>query len=215
MRAGLFGGTFNPLHNGHIRTITFIRNKFALDTVYFIPAATPPHKSDKELASTKDRREMVAESIAAIPGLAISDIEIQRAGPSYTIDTVRAFKTTCREKRLFLIMGSDVFFDITTWERFDEIFDEIPVIVMLRADDKKGLDEIGAFIHEGISKGYKMTPEQNAFDHPHKKRIVVSEVPEIDISSTYVRHLVKRGGALKGLVPPPVEEMIAKRGLYV
>ncbi len=98
MKFGLFGGTFNPIHNGHIKVICHVKERFGLDEVYLIPSAVPPHKSDIDLAAAKDRLDMVQCSINNIPGLIASDAEIRRKGPSFTIDTIKQFE----EKKLII-----------------------------------------------------------------------------------------------------------------
>jgi nicotinate-nucleotide adenylyltransferase len=142
---GLFGGTFNPLHNGHIGIIEYVKQAFHLQKIFLFPSATPPHKSIRDLAPARDRMEMVRIWAKGQEGFYASDIELKRKGPSFTIDTINDFKNTAVKKshdhglHFSLLMGSDAFFDIITWKNQALIFQAIPIIVMLRGD-QTGID---------------------------------------------------------------------------
>jgi nicotinate-nucleotide adenylyltransferase len=214
MDAGLFGGTFNPLHNGHIGIVKYVQKRFNLQKIYLIPSALPPHKPGINLASAKDRFDMVNESLKNEDGLFVSDIEIKREGPSFTIDTIKEFKVNYGFKTNFcLLMGSDAFLDITTWEKKNQIFKTIPIIVMLRGD-WKNYSPIISFIDENISKGYKFNELSKYFSHEYKKKIYICKVPKIDISSTKIRNNIKNNESITDLVPSHVEEIILKKELY-
>lgn len=213
MNAGLFGGTFDPLHNGHLGIIQYVKDHCRLDKIFLYPSATPPHKSSSDLAPARERMKMVEGAVQNRPGFFASDIELRRQGPSFTIDTINAFKTDHHPDTVFhLLMGSDAFFDITTWKQNETIFKTVPIIVMLRGDDK-GLAPIASYIDEQISKGYKL--KTNAcFVHDHLHPIRICKVPRIDISSTQIRNRVKQGQPLTGLVPEHVETLIRTKDLY-
>ena len=117
MKSGLYGGTFNPFHNGHLKVITHVQKTFAMDRIHLIPSATPPHKTLSSLASARDRLEMIQRSVARLPGLQASDLEIRRPGPSFTVDTVRQFKAASPPgTALYFILGTDAFFEMDTWK---------------------------------------------------------------------------------------------------
>lgn len=214
MDAGLFGGTFNPLHNGHIGIIKYVKQTFNLQKIFLFPSATPPHKSNTDLAPAKDRLEMVKGWIANMDGFCASDIELKRKGPSFTIDTISAFKKDRGPGLNFsLLMGSDAFFDITTWKKQEFIFKAIPIIVMLRGN-KTGIAPIASFIDEHISKGYKLNREQSEFTHKQLQPVRICNVPKINISSTMIRARIKENLSIKGLVPANVENIIIKKDLY-
>jgi nicotinate-nucleotide adenylyltransferase len=222
MNTGLFGGTFNPLHNGHIETIKYVADKFALDKVYFIPCATPPHKGQKDLAPAKDRFEMVDLSLKELSdqnNFLTSDIELKRKGPSFTIDTINEIKENeGNENRCFLIVGSDAFFDIHTWKNFKEIFDQICVIIMLRKQDSgenKLIEKIEPYIKDNISDRYKLNNTNNTFNHINKKDIFIAQVPKINISSTMIRKLIKQKSSIKNLTPSVIAKQIHEKGLYL
>ncbi len=222
MNIGLFGGTFNPFHNGHIEIIKYVADKFALKKVFFIPCSIPPHKGQQNLASAKNRFDMVNQSLKSLPGhneFFASDIELNREGLSYTIDTIKEIKKKEDSgSQCFLIMGTDAFFDIQTWKNFKEIFDEICVILMLRKQEigqKKLLQKTEAFIKNNISDSYKMNSDKDMFTHSEKNNILIAHVPKIDISSTMIRKLIRQGSSISNLTPPSVSKQIYDKGLYL
>lgn len=214
MDIGLFGGTFNPFHNGHIGIIQHVKKIHALTNIFLIPSATPPHKPDINLAPANDRFDMVKESIKGHEGLFVSDKELIRKGPSFTIDTINAFKKEFDSQvQFYFLMGSDAFLDITTWERKDQIFDTVPTIIMLRGF-RENNHSIASFIDENISKGYIFNEPDQTFSHKTKQKIIICTVPKIDISSTVIRERVKNNQSIKGLVPASVEKIIYAKELY-
>jgi len=214
MKIGLFGGTFNPFHKGHIGIMDHVKQTMGLETIYLIPSATPPHKPDRDLAPARDRFEMVRQSIEGRKGFIASDKELIRKGPSFTMDTIEEFKKDLGEGAdLFLLMGSDAFFDIPTWRRKDRIFESVKIIVMPRGPSKTHGD-FASFIDEHISKGYIFNKTENGFFHPAKQKIILCRVPGIDISSTLIRERVKQGKSIEGLVPSGVLKIILEKELY-
>ena len=176
-KIGLYGGTFNPIHNGHLKVITHVKKGFGLDTIHLIPSARPPHKSAKNLASAADRLRMVQDAVADLPGLAASDIELKRQGSSYTIDTLRQFMQHLAHQvtpgtppiRLYFILGTDAFFDMTTWKEADDIFRIAHLIIMTRAGDNRTPSDIENFLQTTISSQYRGTLSTVDFGHspPH------------------------------------------------
>jgi len=216
MDAGLFGGTFNPLHNGHLEIIQYVKDHCGLDRIFLYPSALPPHKSSANLATARDRMRMVEDAVKDRPDIFASDVELQRQGPSFTIDTINAFKQACPDTTFHLLMGSDAFFDITTWKQNEKIFKTVPLIVMLRGE-RAGIAPIASYIDEQISKGYKLEVDDcfvPCFTHKHLHPIRICNVPRIDISSTQIRTRVKLGQPLTGLVPEHVETLIRTKDLY-
>ena len=213
MDAGLFGGTFNPIHNGHLGIIQFVKKQYCLDTIILFPSATPPHKPDTNLAPAMDRMAMVADAVKNLKGFQVSDVELNRKGPSFTIDTILEFKTAHPyDTRFHLLMGSDSFFDIPSWKEAKKIFEAVPVIVMLRGK-RIPCPSFASFIDEHVSKGYKLK-EGNRFIHDELFPIRICNVPRIDISSTQIRNRIKSGKSITGLVPENVETFIKAKDLY-
>ena len=214
MKAGLFGGTFNPFHNGHIGIIHHVKKKYGLEKIFLIPCSTPPHKPDINLAPANDRFMMVKKGLKNHKGFLVSDKELTRKGPSFTIDTINEFKKEYgHHTKFFLIMGSDAFLDIKTWKHKDQIFEAVRIIIMLRGYWENNND-IASFIDENISKGYTFNEQTNAFSHKKKQKIIICKVPKIDISSTMIRARVKNNESIKDLVPANVEEIIRIKELY-
>lgn len=215
MKIGLFGGTFNPFHLGHIEISTHVLNVYHLDKLFFIPSAIPPHKLSTDLVPAQERYLMVKSSIKEDDKLEVSDMEFHREGPSYTIDTINEFKNEYGlSNDYYLLMGSDAFLDITTWKATEQLFFETNIIVMLRGK-WKSTETIRSFIDENISKGYAFNSVNQSFTHKTRQQIIICKVPRIDISSTMIRERVKKGQSIHGLVPDSVEKMINTKELYL
>lgn len=221
MRIGLFGGTFNPVHLGHLRAAVEVRQGFELDEIYLIPAALPPHKGPVELASSADRLEILNLAIGDTAGLKISDVELKRSGPSYTIDTVHHFKQTlAAETRLHLIMGLDAFLEIDTWKSFKELLTQIALIVIDRpnAGSKMGgvpREIMDDYIFSNLSAHYSFSASRSAYLARQREPIYVLDVKALDISSTMIRHGVRKQHPIDHLVPQKAAEYIRTKGLYL
>ena len=215
MKEGLFGGTFNPLHNGHIQVIGHVKETFAIDRIHLIPCGIPPHKSFKNLAPARDRFEMIQNTLRDFPGLCVSDLELRRSGPSFTIDTIRQFLDEASpDTEPYFILGTDAFFDMGSWKQPIDIFKKINIILMTRAGEKKASGEIAAFLDFQVSRAYEFDDVSMCFHHPELKSVHICRTPEIKISSTLVRSRIKSNQSVHSLVPGPVEQIIIKKGLY-
>ena len=221
MRIGLFGGTFNPVHLGHLRAAVEVRQGFELDEVFLIPAALPPHKVPGEVAAAADRLNMLNLALGADSGLKVSNVELNRSGPSYTIDTVEHFKLTLpAESRLFLIMGLDAFLEIDTWKSYRKLLAQIPLIVINRpnAGDRmsgvpwKVMDD---YISTKLSADYSYSASRSAYLASGQQPIYVFEVTALDISSTRIRLAISKDQSITYLVPPKVAEYIRTKGIYL
>jgi nicotinate-nucleotide adenylyltransferase len=214
---GLFGGTFNPIHSGHVQVIQEVKKGFALDRIFIIPSALPPHKGTDGLADAGDRMEMIRLSFLSHPDFTVSDVELKRSGPSYTVDTIRHFKSILPEDtKLFLILGLDAFLETVTWKSYQDIFQRIPLIVMTRGvAGQGGRKTVGDYLKSRISAGYGLSASRPSYVHEIKQPVFVFNVTPIDISSTRIRRLVKNGSSIKSLVPESVEAFIKSKGLYL
>ena len=218
---GLFGGTFNPIHLGHVQVIQEVKQGFVLDKIFIIPSALPPHKAPDGLVDAGDRIEMIRLSFSNHPDFAVSDVELNRSGPSYTIDTVRHFKSILPENdKFFLILGSDAFLEIDTWKSYKDLFLLIPFIVMSRGTDGKngrvfGRKTVGDYLKSKISEGYTLSASQSSYIHKKKQPVYVFDVTPINISSTKIRKVIKNRNPIKSLVPEVVEAFIKNKGLYL
>lgn len=219
-KIGIFGGTFNPIHLGHLRAAVELREGFGLDALYLIPAASPPHKDHANLASAADRMAMVQRAIAGHAGLRVSDIELKRQGPSFTIDTVCAFRKYLPEDAwLYLIMGLDAFLEIETWKAYRDLLHIVPLIVMNRPDRRGRIqpsanNAVSALLSEGALQGYECSMDGPCFTHCEKQPIFTYNVTAMDISSTRIRDLIRQNQAIDFLVPESVREYITAKGLY-
>jgi nicotinate-nucleotide adenylyltransferase len=221
MRIGLFGGTFNPVHLGHLRAAVDVREGFELDEIFLIPAALPPHKGSGELAASADRLHMLSLALGADSGLKVSDVELNRSGPSYTIDTVLHFKQTLpAETRLYLIMGLDAFLEIDTWKSYRELLTLIPLIVINRP--KAGYRMSGIpwkimddYISTKLSADYSFSASRSGYLARHQQPIYVFEVTALDISSTGIRRQISKNRSIHYLVPQKVADYIKTKGIYL
>lgn len=221
MRIGLFGGTFNPIHHGHLRTTREVKEHFKLDKIYLIPSALPPHKEASGVANANDRLEMTRLAVSSDPDFYVSDVELKRPGPSFTIDTVYHFKSQLPEDtELHLIMGLDAFLEIDTWKSYSNLFLLIPFIILSRPgagyDDShlkwKALED---YLNFRISDGYTFSSSKSCYVHGSKQPVFRIDVSPQDISSTKIRRRVQKGLPIQSLVPEKVEAFIKIKGLYL
>jgi nicotinate-nucleotide adenylyltransferase len=219
LRVGIFGGTFNPIHCGHVQVAAEVLLRYQLATIQFIPSALPPHKTQGILATAMDRYEMACMALAGEPAFNISDIEIKRTGPSYTIDTLRHFKALQPDNaQLFFMVGLDAFLEIHTWKSFRQLFDLAAFIVMTRPQGPKpvpDMKELAAqYASERITAAYRLSSQGDALVHPDKQPIYLAPVTPIDISSSRIREMIGQGQSIRRWVAPTVAAYIDKKGLY-
>ncbi len=209
MRIGIFGGTFNPIHYGHLRTAEEIREKLNLKEVVFIPAANPPHK-EEEIAPFTHRYNMVKLSVESNPLFSVSDIELKQYGKSYSIETIKEIKNMMdRNSILFFILGTDAFMEIKTWKNYRDLFYLCNFIVAIRPGyegiDKKFLLEEGVFTYD---------EKDDRIIHKSGNFISFIEVTFLSISSRDIRKRIKEKRSIKYLLPPKVEDYIYQNNLY-
>jgi len=213
VRLGLFGGTFNPIHLGHLRAAVEVQEAFNLDKLLLIPSAHPPHRNAEDLAEALDRLEMVRLAVEGVPFLEASGVELTRPGPSYTIETLRYFQNYYGpESAIHFIVGLDAFSEITTWKSYQQLFTTAHFIVMARPGSR--LKDIEAFVHTYISKDYQYDRISNRYSHPEWCSIFCLRITHIDVSSTQIREWIRRGHSVRFLVPDTVECFITEKGLY-
>ena len=197
-RVGILGGTFDPIHVGHLMTAEAVRDEYNLDKVIFIPAAVPPHKRQQEVTMAKHRYVMTVLATCSNPNFEVSDIELKRPGPSYSIDTVHAFLEEYGEDTdFFFIIGADVIPDMGTWNRIEKLLEICEFVAAQRPGCKPDSEELRARFGELVAK------------HIH-----TLETPEFEVSSTDIRERLRKGHSIRYIVPPEVEEYIYQKGLY-
>ena len=221
MRFGLFGGTFNPVHIGHLRSALEVREGFDLQEVFLIPAALPPHKTSAEVVDADDRLRILTLALEDTPGLSVSDVELKRSGPSYTIDTVRHFINALPDKsQLYLIMGLDTFLEIDSWKSYEQVLIQIPIIVMDRPgaggnSSRHGWQVLDEYLKSTLSNGYRFSQQQSCYLAQDRQPVYTFGITALDISSTMIRGLLKKGRSIGYLVPRRAAEFINSRGLYL
>ena len=197
-RIGILGGTFDPPHLGHLWLAILAADAMGLDRVLFMPAAQPPHKSGQLVSRATDRLLMTRLAIAGNPAFELSAIEMERPGPSYTIDSVEELESIhAADTRLFLLMAADSLAQIDTWREPDRLLERIEWIVGPRPGNPlPERTELEARFGERAS------------------RIHLLSGPSLDVGSSEIRRRVAAGRAIRYLVPRGVEELITDRGLY-
>ena len=198
MRVGIYGGTFSPVHNGHVAAARAFMEQMWLDILYIIPTGVTPHKAMKGDATSQDRLEMCRLAFKDMEGVVVSDLEMRREGKSYTVDTLRELYDP--EGRLFLLMGTDMLMTLDTWREPDEIF-RLCYPVYIRRENDSDLD--AAIV--GKIKSYQQKYGKVV------RRIVA---PAIELSSTDVRAAVADGFPIEGAVPSAVAAYIHTHNLY-
>ena len=212
--------TFNPIHRGHLWAAAEVKKGFNLDQISLIPAALPPHKTPSSVANANDRLEMIHLAIADLSGLTVSDVELNRPGPSYTIDTVRHFKNTLADNsRIYLIMGLDAFLEIDTWKSYADLLEQIAFIVMARPnedcpDAHQGWKILENYLNSTLSEDYEFLTARGCYTSEGKQAIHIVDIDALDISSTKIRQNIKTKKTIGDLVPPRVAEFIQLKGLY-
>lgn len=221
MKIGLFGGTFNPIHFGHLRAALEVKEGFGLAQVLLIPAAVPPHKDRGALAAAADRLRMIELAAEGEPGIVASDVEIRRGGPSYTIDTVRHFRSELPAgAAIYLIAGLDAFLEIDTWKSFRELLALVPVIVISRPDASErsaGSDReaVEGLFRSKISSRCTLSEDPAGFSAEGVRGVTLFPVTALDVSSSRIRDLAAAGRSLRFLVPEKVRHYIQAKGLYL
>lgn len=198
MKLGIFGGTFDPVHYGHLVLAEQCREQCGLDEVWFIPAAEPPHKSTSRITPAANRCEMVQFAIAGHPQFRLSTIEIDRPGPSYTVTTLEQLKSENHSRDLFLLIGADSVRDLPHWRQPERIL-ELATVVAVNRGQSAPLDwtSLNSISHASV-----------------ESRITSINMPAIDLSATDIRKRISENRSIRYLVPRVVEIYIQEKGLY-
>lgn len=198
MKIGVFGGAFNPIHNGHLALAKCYYDSLALDKVLFIPTSVPPHKTADYLVSSADRMNMVRLAVGDHPAFEVLDIEFKRQGKSYTYDTLTELKVLYPDAELYLIIGADQFLTFHCWYNYKAILDMVTVCTSAREDEQE---------KQALLDYAKSTVEMQG-------RYFIADYPVIKLSSSEIREKVKNGKDISALVPEKVLEYIVEKGLY-
>jgi nicotinate-nucleotide adenylyltransferase len=191
VKRGIFGGTFDPPHYGHLIAAEIVLERQKLDRILFVPNSTPPNKNAEEVSAPEDRLAMVHAAVMDSEYFDVSDLEVKRGGISYTVDTLRQLKEGYPGDELHFLIGADILKEFETWKDPKEILSMIRVVAMTRP-------------------GKENVPR----DLQIPKGIALCEIPLIDISSTDIRSRVREGLPITFMVPAGVERYIKEKGLY-
>ncbi|MFC5471641.1 nicotinate-nucleotide adenylyltransferase [Cohnella suwonensis] len=191
-KIGLLGGTFDPVHNGHLMAAEAAREAAKLDEVWLIPTLVPPHKPQPG-TDAESRRRMLEEAIAGNGTLRVEDIELKKEGTSYTIETVSALQERDPGILFYWIVGSDMIQDLPHWRRIDELAERISFIGLERPDRPSDDSSLPTFI---------------------RRKLLRAGMPPMGISSTDIRRKLKEGRSVRYMLPEPVREYIQRNGLY-
>jgi nicotinate-nucleotide adenylyltransferase len=213
MHIAVMGGTFDPIHYGHLRVAEEVREDFGLDRVIFIPAYIPPHKPDEGKTPPELRIEMVRLAVAGNPGFEVSSIEIERGGKSYTIETVKELKKKGeKDLEISLIMGTDSFNDITSWMDYRELLELANIIVVPRPG--YAAEKLAEALPVELARKFRYDSATESYINLAGRSVTYLETARFDISSSDIRRRVKEGRSIRYLLPPQVADHIAKHGLY-
>jgi nicotinate-nucleotide adenylyltransferase len=199
MTLGLLGGTFDPIHNGHIAAAAAAQGALGLDAITLIPSHIPPHRHDPVGATGEQRYEMACLAAAERPGWSASRIELDRDGPSYTFDTLTELDKPGTQ--IFFITGADAFAEIATWSRYPAVLDLANFVVVSRPGIT--LDSL----RERVPSAFSPRISSDT-------RVILVETSTPDISSTDIRRRIRAGDSLSGFVPDSVARYIAAHRLY-
>lgn len=196
MKIGIFGGAFNPVHNGHVKLAKSYINSLKLDKLIVIPTANPPHKSSKDLIDGKERLHMLNLAFKDVDKVEISDMEFKRQGKSYTADTIAELKEIYKDAEFFLIIGADQFLSFDKWYKYDEILNEVTLCTAAREENMRD-------VLKDFSK--KLLKGKNCY---------IADFDPIVVSSSEIREKFKNNIDISFLIPKNVYNYIIEKGLY-
>lgn len=206
---GLFGGTFDPIHFGHLRSALEVMETLSLEELRFIPAHAPPHR-DVPLITPEQRSQMVAVAISEQPGFELDTCELERNGPSYSVDTLRDFRKRYGENTsLMMLLGTDAFAGLPRWHRWTELIRLAHIVVMQRPGGDYNFDTIPEdFLHQHL------TDDPAALHHSPAGSILRVPVTQLGISATDIRERLRQGRSVRYLMPQALIETIISLKLY-
>lgn len=212
MRLGILGGTFDPIHFGHLRIAEEICEEMDLEKVLLIPGGFPPHKHEKSITPFHDRLAMTRIAAQDSSLLEVLDLEGRRNGPSYSIETLREIHRLYKDNvDIFFIIGMDAFLEINTWKEYKNLFKESNFVVLKRPGFS--FEELEPFIIS-MEVGFKRMSDSNTFATPSGNLLIYKEATLMDISSTRIREMAAAGRSIRFLLPEAVRVYIIEKSLY-
>lgn len=206
---GILGGTFDPIHHGHLRLALELRERLGLERVHLLPSAQPPHRN-QPVASAEWRLRLVQAALADTPGLLADDRELHRAGPSYMVDTLAELRNEYPQQTLCLILGMDAFMGLAGWRRWQQLTDYAHLVVVRRPNTLAPLSaEMQAFQrHHQADSAARLRQQPNGL-------LWMQEIPSLHISATEIRTQLKTGANPRYLLPDSVLALIQTHQLYM
>ena len=211
-RLGVLGGTFDPVHLGHLRAAEEALDMLGLDEMLFVPVAVPPHKPDRKILSFESRWHMLQLAVAGNKRFRLSDLERRMPGKSYTVHSLKRLHEENPGAEIFFLVGCDAFFEMDTWYDFKEIFRLADIVVLCRPGCSE--DEILEFVTKKVSELYTIVPGSRRIRHPELCSVYSLPNTRMDISSTRIRELAAQGLSARYLVPDDVWSYIGENELY-
>jgi len=196
MRLGIYGGTFDPIHYGHLLLAERCREALQLDEVWFIPAGNPPHKQGRVTTPAKARAEMVEFAVSGFPEFRVSRMEMERGGPSYTVQTLELIRASDPSREVFLLMGADSIAELVTWREPARILELSQVVAVNRAGESPDLSSLSDLLQQT------------------GRTVRTVEMPAMGVSASEIRSRVARQFSIRFLTPRPVEMYIRQHKLY-
>lgn len=217
MKIGIMGGTFDPVHNGHLELADMASSQFALDEIWFLPNGNPPHKELKTIKSNVEQRvEMVKLAIDGHPGYLLEPCEAEKKDVSCSYETMKYLAKEHPEDEFYFIIGADSLFSIETWVHPEKLFPLCTILAAYRDDtaEEKNSNGSGAQWCKNSSVWREMTAQIEHLKEKYGARIELLRSRPLQISSSRLREMIRRGDEIHGFVPEKVEEYIAEEGLY-
>jgi len=214
LRLGLFGGTFNPMHYGHLRSAEEVCEALGLTRLWFIPAGHPPHKTARGITPFEMRLEMSRLAVGDHPVMSVSDLEGRRPGRSYSIETLRQIRQEVGPTwELYFILGLDAVLEIATWKDYKDLFTLSNFVVLDRPGyDRQRLEEV---LLGEVHPLFRPLKVERGFQHPSGHKVVLQETTLMDISGTGIRERARQGRSIRYLLPEAVREYIITHKLYL
>ncbi len=198
LRVGIYGGTFAPIHTGHVEAAKAFIRQMWLDVLFIIPTGLSPHKTMDRSATAQDRMEMCRRAFRNVEGIIVSDMEIRRGGKSYSVDTVREFAG--EDRRVFMLVGTDMMLTLDEWNNPEEIF-KLCYPVYIRREEDRSLDS-------------RIIEKNTEYFEKYGKYVIKLDSPAIDISSRKLREMMKNGEDVSNYIDSEVLKYIEEKGLY-
>lgn len=215
IKTGIFGGSFNPVHIGHLRAAEEVREQLSLDKVLFIPSSVHPIKKERNIPDGKTRLKMLQLAVSGNAGFEVSDIELKRKGVSYTVDTLKQLKKENRNEELYFIVGTENLAKIDEWKDYKDLFNLAHFAVIARPGFiyKNIRDIIPGCLRSDINFS-KDKEGLKVFKHTRGKEVIFLKIRGISISSTTLRKMIQKKRSIKYFVPDKLNNYIIKNNLY-